>query len=183
MGLWKDSNSGFANSQPPAPAVVPPLREANVASLATADTVRRAAKDPTSPPTAVPRETRETRDARESLIGPEITIEGKISGAGDVRIAGRFKGDVNVEGSFILDAGSHVQGDVKAAVVVIGGELIGNIDGARRVDLLETGVLHGDVRAGSLTVAAGSRMRGHVEFGMENEPRAAAFEAKGFGSA
>lgn len=181
MGLWKDSNSGFANSQPPAPASVPPLREdrANVASLASADTPRRLPKEPPPPVAAAPVQ----REARESLIGPEITIEGKIGGAGDVRIAGRFKGDVNVEGSFILDAGSHVQGDVKAAVVVIGGELIGNIDGAKRVELLETGILHGDVRAGSMTVAAGSRMRGHVEFGLADEPRASSFEAKGFGSA
>ena len=36
---------------------------------------------------------------------------------------------------------------------------------AARVELLDTGVLAGDVKAGSLTVAAGSRMRGQVEFG------------------
>jgi cytoskeletal protein CcmA (bactofilin family) len=38
---------------------------------------------------------------------------------------------------------------------------------ARQVDVLATGVITGDVKAGSITVAAGSRMRGHVEFGWE----------------
>jgi cytoskeletal protein CcmA (bactofilin family) len=104
-------------------------------------------------------------DGRESFIGADLTIEGKIEGAGHVRIAGRFKGDVQVRGSLALDAGAHLTGQVRASQVAIGGELHGNIDGAERVELLQTGVLVGDVKAGSLTVAAGSRMRGKVEFG------------------
>src|ERR1700719_2718146 len=62
------------------------------------------------------------------------------------------------------------------------GELIGNIDNAKRVELLETGVINGDVKAGSLTVAAGSRMRGQVEFGYEGETRTKS-DTKGFGNA
>ena len=36
---------------------------------------------------------------------------------------------------------------------------------AARVELLASGILVGDLNADSLTVAAGSRMRGRVEFG------------------
>ena len=43
------------------------------------------------------------------------------------------------------------------------------IESAKRVDVLEGGVIVGDVKAGSITVAAGSRMRGHVEFGWDDE--------------
>ena len=49
--------------------------------------------------------------------------------------------------------------------MVVGGELTGNIDKAKHVDVLATGVVVGDVKADTITVAAGSRMRGHVEFG------------------
>ena len=52
---------------------------------------------------------------------------------------------------------------------MVGGELQGNIESAKRVDVLEGGVIVGDVKAGSITVAAGSRMRGHVEFGWDEE--------------
>ena len=38
-----------------------------------------------------------------------------------------------------------------------------------RVELLETGLLTGDVVADSLTVAAGSRMRGNAEFGWSEQ--------------
>ncbi len=43
----------------------------------------------------------------------------------------------------------------------------GNTQAASRVGLLEAVVLIGDVKASSLTVAAGSRMRGKVEFGSD----------------
>jgi cytoskeletal protein CcmA (bactofilin family) len=34
---------------------------------------------------------------------------------------------------------------------------------------MEGGVIVGDVKAGSITVAAGSRMRGNVQFGWDDE--------------
>ena len=106
---------------------------------------------------------------KESLIASGLTIEGKIEGSGHVRIAGNFKGDVNVQGNLTIESGAKVTGGVRANTVVVGGELEGNIDAASRVELLQSGVLNGDLKAGSLTVAAGSRMRGRAEFGWDEK--------------
>jgi len=108
-------------------------------------------------------------ESAESVIAANLTIEGKIEGSGNVRMAGRFKGDVRIDGNFNIDPGAHLTGQVLAHVVVVGGELQGNIESAKRVDVLEGGVIVGDVKAGSITVAAGSRMRGHVEFSWEED--------------
>jgi cytoskeletal protein CcmA (bactofilin family) len=173
MALWKDSTTGTGPA-PATPGVTPaPVHprepeKTNVASLSP-DTARRPAPAP------------QRQEMKESHISSDLTIEGKISGSGHVRIAGRFKGDVAVDGNVSLDAGARLEGHVKASVVSVGGELIGNIENAKRVELLETGVINGDVKAGSLTVAAGSRMRGQVEFGYEGEVRKG--ETKGFGNA
>ena len=56
--------------------------------------------------------------------------------------------------------------------VTIAGELEGNIEAATRVELQQTGAITGDVKAGSLTVAAGARMRGQAVFGWEEDKRA-----------
>jgi cytoskeletal protein CcmA (bactofilin family) len=170
MALWKDSNIGTGPA-PTSPGVAPaPMHprepeKTNVASLS-----------PEAPRRPVPTQRSEMK---ESHIASDLTIEGKIVGSGHVRIAGRFKGDVQVDGNVSLDAGARLEGHVKAVVVSVGGELIGNIENAKRVELLETGVINGDVKAGSLTVAAGSRMRGQVEFGYEGEARSKT-ETKGF---
>jgi len=106
-----------------------------------------------------------TKVLKESVLSAELTIEGKIEGAGHVRIAGRFKGDVHVQGNVTIEQGAVVTGEVKAEIVIIAGQLDGNVDASMRVELLSSGLLNGDLKAGSLTVAAGSRMRGRAEFG------------------
>jgi len=177
MALWKDSTTGTSPTPTTTPGITPAPyhprepEKTNVASL-TPEAPRR----PAPPP--APRQEQQ----RESLISADLTIEGKIVGSGHIRIAGRFKGDVQVDGNVSLDAGARLEGHVKASIVSVGGELIGNIENAKRVELLETGVINGDVKAGQLTVAAGSRMRGQVEFGYEGETRAKT-DTKGFGNA
>ncbi len=103
--------------------------------------------------------------ARESIIAADLTIEGKIEGAGHVRIAGKFKGDVSVQGNLTIEQGAKVSGGVTANKVTLAGELNGNVESAQQIELQQTGVVNGDLKTGSLTVAAGSRIRGHVECG------------------
>ena len=163
MALWKDPSvkdpvSGAAEPAPQAgePANRPADRPAAPVGLASVgETARRAAPSERGPAGA----------AKESLIAADVTIEGKIEGAGHVRIAGRFKGDVNVQGNVTIEQGAHVTGQVNAATIVVSGEVQGNINASARVELLETGMINGDVKAAVLTVAAGSRMRGQADFG------------------
>ncbi|HEY4645451.1 MAG TPA: polymer-forming cytoskeletal protein [Steroidobacteraceae bacterium] len=161
MALWKEQTPGSGTSfTPKDPAAREPERPAAV-------------------PLNQERRPRERSEPKESLIAVDLTIDGKIEGSGHVRIAGRFKGDINVQGNLTIDAGAHVTGQVRAHTVTLGGELNGNIEAAARVELLETGVLSGDVKAGSLIVAAGSRMRGQVEFGWAEQAARVIGSSKG----
>lgn len=185
MALWKDSSV----KEPPKEAVKDPVRD--LAATPTNFTpppsfTAPAARDvpemaPIFPDPIAPANVTEPRansmtasvtpirdiDSRrkESVITEELTIEGKIEGSGNVRIAGNFKGEVNVQGNLVIEQGATVTANVRALTITIAGQLEGNIEGATRVELLETGVLTGDVAADSLTVAAGSRMRGKADFG------------------
>jgi len=118
--------------------------------------VRRVEDPPTAPA---------TRKGSESILAAGLTIEGKIEGSGNVRVAGRFKGNVNVKGELTIEPGASIDGEIKADTVLVGGEVHGHIISTSRVEFKESGTLIGDLKAGSLTVAAGSKMRGKVEFG------------------
>jgi cytoskeletal protein CcmA (bactofilin family) len=111
-------------------------------------------------------------EMKESIIASGLTIEGKIIGSGHVRVAGKFKGDIQVEGNLHIDSGARVEGQVRASEVLVSGDLQGNIESAKRVELQQGGTITGDVKAGSLTVAAGSRMRGAVDFGFDDGAKA-----------
>lgn len=133
----------------------------------------RNATDRTPANTAEPSHRPAPSQGKESLIASDLTIEGKIEGSGHVRIAGKFKGDVNVKGDLTIESGAKLTGGVRANRVVIAGELEGNIEDAAQVELQQGGVLIGDVKAGSLSVAAGSRMRGQADFGWDDKDKAA----------
>ena len=122
----------------------------------------------------------ERAELKESVIAADLTIEGKIEGAGHVRIAGRFKGDIHVEGNLTIEEGAQLAGEVRADTIIIAGELKGNIQAANRVELTQSGAITGDLNAGSLTVAAGSRMRGRAEFGWDGQA-ATSFETNNGG--
>jgi cytoskeletal protein CcmA (bactofilin family) len=157
MSIWKDNT---ASRQTPMPAP-----EAREPARFDAPSKPELAPSPAAAPVArvdsgLPR--------KESLIAADITIEGKIEGGGSVRIAGKFKGDVHVQGDLTIEAGAKLTGSVRADKVTIAGELEGNVEEASRVDLLQTSVVMGDLKVGSLTVAAGARMRGQAEFGWDD---------------
>ena len=106
-----------------------------------------------------------SKDRRESVFGPGVSIEGKIEGDADLRIAGKFKGDIHIKGDLNVEKGAHLGAKINAANVIVAGEIEGNIVASSQVRLVESGQIIGDLKATTLTVAAGSRMRGHVEFG------------------
>ncbi|MCP5339774.1 MAG: polymer-forming cytoskeletal protein [Sinobacteraceae bacterium] len=152
MAIWKEQST--------APAATP--------ERITPATASAPAVEPSSPAPAAARAAVRAVE-RESVIAPELTIEGKIEGSGNVRIAGKFKGDVNINGNLTIETNASLTGQVTAKAITIAGELNGNVLGADKVDLLESGVVNGDIKAGMLTVAAGSRMRGQLDFGWKDK--------------
>src|SRR5688572_5297484 len=151
MAIWKDIVAKDSNQPDAVPEPLPPVSRPRPESV------------PMSPPPLASSATR--KDLKESVIATGLSFEGKIDGSGHVRISGKFKGDVHVDGTLTVEAGAHLAGAVRAGSVVVAGEIEGNIEGAQRVELHQSGVVNGDISAGSLTVADGARMRGRAEFG------------------
>jgi cytoskeletal protein CcmA (bactofilin family) len=143
MALWKEPAQNEQKERPEVEQAAPP------------------------PPVSPVPQRRESplRERRETVFGPGVTIEGKIEGDADVRIAGKFKGEIHIKGDLNIERGAHLTAKINADTVTIGGELEGNVVATAQVKVSESGQLIGDLKATTLTVAAGSRMRGHVEFG------------------
>jgi cytoskeletal protein CcmA (bactofilin family) len=151
MAIWKDIVPKDSTQPEAAAPVPPPVNRPRPEVVASS-----------SSPAAAPAM---RKDLKETVIAAGLTFEGKIDGSGHVRISGRFKGDVHVDGTLTVDSGAHLAGAVRAGSVVVAGEIEGNIEGAQRVELHQSGIVNGDITAGSLTVADGARMRGRAEFG------------------
>ena len=112
MALWRDVAANPAAAPGPA----------NIMPKPAADLPPRAAPEPlAAAPSAAPIRHKERAEVKESMISSGLSIEGKISGTGNVRIAGQFKGDANVDGNLSIEPGAKHQGEVRASTVTVSG--------------------------------------------------------------
>src|SRR5262245_66676454 len=100
MSLWKDNTVARPTPTPVNDAAEPVRVDAS--------------SKPALVTTAPPARTVPSQQRKESLIAADITIEGKIEGGGSIRIAGKFKGDVNVQGDLTIAAEAQLTGCVRA---------------------------------------------------------------------
>lgn len=90
-----------------------------------------------------------------SLIGEGSEFRGEFRVKDLIRIDGFFKGNIITEGKVLVGQSGKVETDIRAGIVVIGGEVIGSIHAEKRVILLSTAHLSGDIVTRSLVVEEG----------------------------
>jgi cytoskeletal protein CcmA (bactofilin family) len=57
--------------------------------------------------------------ANDSYLGPELILDGIVTGEGNLRVAGHLKGYVDVGGELTIEAGALVEGEMKAAAITV----------------------------------------------------------------
>ena len=93
-----------------------------------------------------------------SSISADVTIVGKLTGEGTVKVFGRIEGELRAANVVIAD-GAQVEGDLVAEDVTIGGHVKGTIH-ADRVKLSSTAVVQGDIFHRSLAIEENARFEG-----------------------
>ena len=102
-------------------------------------------------------------NAREpySYVDAETTVEGTLTAGARLRVDGRVRGEVRVEGVLEVAPGGRIEvGPVRAADVRIAGEIVADVHAAGTVELWNGGRLEGDVRATSLDIEEGATFLG-----------------------
>ena len=104
--------------------------------------------------------------AKQSSISSTTTIVGRISGTGDLEVAGHVNGNVLLEGALALTADGTIKGDVRAnEVLVAGGAVAGSLSADQSLMLASGARVVGDLVAPTIAVHAGALLRGHIETG------------------
>jgi len=96
-----------------------------------------------------------------AFIDEGSEIEGKYSFSGTVMINGRFRGEIVSSDSLIIGEKGVVNAAVRAGIVLISGEVVGNVCASERVELRGTARVCGDVEAPIVVVEEGVLFDGH----------------------
>ncbi len=93
-----------------------------------------------------------------SLIAADMTLEGDISGGGEIQIDGMIRGDVKVEHVMVGDSGT-VEGGIYAEAVEVRGKVAGSIT-AKQVRLYGACHVDGDITHEQLAMETGAFFQG-----------------------
>ena len=120
-----------------------------------------------APPKPQPRttEVQTTAVPGQTFIGPDVIVEGTISGAEPVLIEGNVRGKINLGSDLHIGTKARVEAAVHAKNVTIEGKLNGDVSADERVELVTTATVDGNIRAPKIIVADGAKFRGSVDMG------------------
>lgn len=98
----------------------------------------------------------------QTVISPQNTVKGIISGTDSVHIAGCFEGEIHTEGLLHIAVGGKLQGTLKCRYAIIEGELIGDIESAEMVELRKCGRVIGHINTEKITLEEGGFIKGNI---------------------
>ena len=97
-------------------------------------------------------------------IGQSICIRGELIGDEDLTIEGRVEGKIDLKDhNLTIGPKGRIQAEISAKVIVISGEVAGNVHAGDKVELAETGRVIGDIVAPRIVIADGARFKGTVD--------------------
>src|SRR3954470_78403 len=123
-------------------------------------------KEPTPAPRgAQPRGTETQQANARTFFGPNVTIDGTVTGSESVLIEGTVRGKINLTGELRIGTKARIEATVHAKNVIVEGKLTGDISADDRVELVASSTVDGNIKAPKIVVAEGARFRGSVDMG------------------
>src|SRR4051812_14918474 len=107
-----------------------------------------------------------------TLINDGTEIEGKVSFTGTVLLNGRVRGEIVSNDVLVVGERGAVNASIRASVVEISGEVVGNISASERIELHANCRVYGDIEAPVVIIDEGALLEGQCRMtkGRPNEP-------------
>jgi cytoskeletal protein CcmA (bactofilin family) len=97
-----------------------------------------------------------------NALGPGLHFHGTLAGRDNSIVFGRVTGRAELDGSLVLAPGSVWEGDIAADIVIIAGEVAGNVSARRKIELTATARVSGDLVSPSIAIAKGAAYDGRI---------------------
>jgi cytoskeletal protein CcmA (bactofilin family) len=104
-----------------------------------------------------------------TVIGPSILINGRLTGDEDLTVRGRVEGELALTKTLIVETSGVVKANVSVKNAIVSGVVVGNISATESVELTREGRMVGDIKSPRVIIVDGASFRGRVDMG-ELEP-------------
>ena len=98
-----------------------------------------------------------------TLLGRGSEFEGKLTFEGTVRIDGKIKGEIFSDDILVVGEGAEVQCEISVGVIIVEGNVTGNIRAKRAVELHAPARVKGNIVTPSLFIDKGVIFEGNCK--------------------
>src|SRR5262245_7962062 len=106
----------------------------------------------------------------EAVIGAATRVRGRITGDGDLVVAGTIEGDIALRGSLTIGEDGSATSNVEAQSVTVSGALEGDVSARGPVRILAGARVRGDMQGESVSIEEGAEFAGRLECEFELPP-------------
>jgi cytoskeletal protein CcmA (bactofilin family) len=99
---------------------------------------------------------------RVSILGPTLHFKGELHADEELLIKGRIEGSITHSQRITVCPEGTVQASVRAQVIVIEGQLDGDLQAEKSVMVRETAKLRGNITAPSVSIVEGAHFTGGI---------------------
>jgi cytoskeletal protein CcmA (bactofilin family) len=104
-----------------------------------------------------------------SILGQGCKVKGDIELKGTIRIDGEFEGKVRCPETLIIGKTGVVKAEVSVKNAIIGGKLVGNIQGNNKIELQSGSHVEGDIQTARLVIDEGVFFEGSCKMGPQQK--------------
>ena len=124
--------------------------------------------------TASPADTHSFNTRSTAKIGQSIVVKGSIAGGENLLIEGTVEGTIELpKNDLIIGESGRVTADLNAKVIRIDGQVTGDMSGAEKVVISQTGKVQGNIISPRVTLEDGAKFRGSIDMD-PGEPKVSA---------
>jgi cytoskeletal protein CcmA (bactofilin family) len=116
---------------------------------------------------SIPKRRSENGTNGQCVIGKNIQIRGKLSGAEDLVIEGRIEGTVALKNHLTIEQTGVVEADIDVRDLTVHGEMRGDIQAVGSVSVSNAAKVVGNIRAPRIILEDGARFKGSIEMDVE----------------
>jgi cytoskeletal protein CcmA (bactofilin family) len=98
---------------------------------------------------------------KDQYLGKGSRVSGKLNFDGTVQVDGHVEGEISAQETLILGEGAVVTAQISGNTVVIKGQVTGDINTRKRVEICAPGKLYGNIVTPSLVIHEGAIFEGH----------------------
>jgi cytoskeletal protein CcmA (bactofilin family) len=112
-------------------------------------------------------------------IGKSVVIKGDLTGSEDLTIEGQVEGKIELRQNVLtIGANGRIKAQIFAKVVIVQGDVQGNITASERIDIRDNGSVDGDLVSPRIAIADGAHFRGSIDMQRQGKPAEARPDAK-----